>query len=52
MESLARKFDQPVDSPEHRALAEDGWLGGESVTVRYWLGRLLNRNFSANRTTL
>jgi hypothetical protein len=44
MESLARAFDQPLDSPEHRELAENGWIGGENVTVRYWLGRLLRRN--------
>jgi hypothetical protein len=44
MESLARAFDQPIDSPEHRELAEYGWIGGEFVTVRYWLGRLLERN--------
>jgi hypothetical protein len=44
MESLARAFDQPLDSPEHRDLAENGWIGGGSVTIRYWLGRLLHRN--------
>jgi hypothetical protein len=45
MDSLAQAFDQPFDSPEHRALAEEGWLGGAAVTVRYRLGRLLQRNF-------
>ncbi len=44
MESLARAFDMPIDSPEHRDLAENGWVGGDFVTVRYWLGRFLNRN--------
>ncbi len=45
MESLARQFDQPVDSDAHRDLAENGWIGGDFVTVRYWLGRLLHHNF-------
>ena len=49
MESLARKFDQPLDSPENRDLAENGWIGGDHVTVRYWLGRLLNRNLFRER---
>jgi hypothetical protein len=44
MESLARKFDQPLDSAEHRELMEHGWVGGDFITVRYWLGRLLRRN--------
>jgi uncharacterized protein (TIGR02246 family) len=42
--TLARAFDMPVDSPEHRELAENGWVGGDFISVRYWLGRLLNRN--------
>jgi hypothetical protein len=45
MESLARAFDQPLDTPEHRELMEHGWVGGDFITVRYWLGRLLRRNF-------
>jgi hypothetical protein len=44
MESLARVFDKSIDSPEHRELAENGWMGGEFVTVRYWPERLVNRN--------
>lgn len=44
MESLARAFDEPIDSIEHQNLAENVWVGGGSVTVRYWLGRLLNCN--------
>jgi len=44
MENLARAFGLPVDSPEHRDLAENGWIGGSGVTVRYWLGRVLRRN--------
>jgi hypothetical protein len=44
MESLARAFDQPLDSEEHRDLAENGWIGGADVIVRYWLGRHLSRN--------
>lgn len=44
MENLARAFDQPIDSQEHHDLATTAWLGGDLVTVRYWLGRLLRRN--------
>jgi len=44
MDALASAFDQPVDSPEHRMLAETASMGGNLVTVRYWLGRLINRN--------
>jgi hypothetical protein len=44
MESLACAFDQPLDSDAHRDLAENGWIGGDSITVRYWLGRLLHRS--------
>jgi hypothetical protein len=45
MESLALQFDQPVGSDAHRDLMENGWISGDSITVRYWLGRLLHRNF-------
>ena len=44
MESLARSFDCPVDSREYTDLAESIWLGGSSLTVRFYLGRLLGRN--------
>ncbi len=44
MESLARAFDQPIDSPEHQALATSVWLASDLVTVRYWLGRLIECN--------
>ena len=45
MENLAKIFDQPVDSAAHREFAADCWLGGDMVSMRYWLGRLLHRNF-------
>jgi hypothetical protein len=44
METLAQHFDLPETSPEHRLLAETAWMGGELVSVRYYLGRLLKRN--------
>jgi len=44
MDNLANAFDLPVDSDEHRLLAETAWMGGNWVTVRYWLGRLSCRN--------
>lgn len=45
MEDLAWAFDQPVQSKEHQDLANTAWIGGDLVTVRYWLGRLVQRNF-------
>jgi hypothetical protein len=45
MEIHAREFDEPVNSEAHCCLAEYGWIGGNFVTVRYWLGRLLDHNF-------
>jgi hypothetical protein len=45
MENLAYAFDQPIESREHQDLATTAWMGGEDVSVRYWLGRLLRRNF-------
>jgi hypothetical protein len=45
MEILAHAFDQPIDSPEHQDLAATAWMGGEGISVRYWLGRLLRHNF-------
>lgn len=45
METLANAFDQPLDSHEHQQLRQTVWLGGDHVTVRYWLGRLLDANF-------
>src|SRR5262245_41322117 len=44
MKSLARDFDLPIDSLEHSALAESAWMGGSLVSVRFYLGRLLNQN--------
>jgi hypothetical protein len=44
MESCAHAFDQPIDSKEHQSLATTAWMGGPLVEMRYWLGRLLNRN--------
>lgn len=45
MRHLAHAFDQPIESQEHRTLAATAWMGGELVAMRYWLGRLLRRNF-------
>ncbi len=45
MENLAHAFDKPIGSREHQDLAGTAWMGGEAVSVRYWLGRLLCRNF-------
>lgn len=45
METLAHAFDQPIESQEHQHLAATAWMGGDLVAVRYWLGRLLRRNF-------
>lgn len=44
MESLAIAFDMPVGSVAHDQLASTVWMGGDLVTVRYWLGRLIGRN--------
>src|SRR5262245_60534799 len=44
MERLAKIFDMPATSVEHRALAEDCWMGGKGVSVRYHLGRILGVN--------
>lgn len=45
MEYFAHVFDQPIESQEHQSLAADAWLGGAPISLRYWLGRLLRRNF-------
>jgi hypothetical protein len=44
MDDFARAFDAPPTSRDHRNLADSAWLGGFLVSVRYYLGRLLNRN--------
>ena len=44
MDILAERFDLPESSPEHRDLAESCWMGGELVSLRYYLGRVLRRN--------
>jgi hypothetical protein len=44
MDALARAFDAPLASRDHRVLAESAWMGGYLVSVRYYLGRLLNKN--------
>lgn len=44
LDELARRFDLPIDSPEHIDFAETAWMGGEWVAVRFYLGRLLGRN--------
>ncbi|HEX4146643.1 MAG TPA: hypothetical protein VHY91_24285 [Pirellulales bacterium] len=44
LDELARRFDLPIDSPEHIDLVETAWFGGELVSVRAYLGRLLERN--------
>jgi hypothetical protein len=44
MDNLAEAFDRPVDSPEHRILQDEVWLGGLYVECRYYLGMLTGRN--------
>ncbi|MEN6451795.1 MAG: hypothetical protein ABFC96_14995 [Thermoguttaceae bacterium] len=44
IDSLAKSFDLPMDSPEHRALRENAWLGGDYVECRYYLGALIGKN--------
>jgi len=44
MENCAQAFDQPLDSPKHQDLRTTAWMGGELVSVRYWLGRLVRHN--------
>ena len=44
MENCANAFDQPIESREHQDLRTTAWMGGELVSVRYWLGCLLRRN--------
>jgi hypothetical protein len=44
LDSLALAFDTPFDSPEHRDLEQNGWIGGTAVTVRFYLGRLIRQN--------
>ena len=41
---LEELFDEPVDSPSHTFLREEGWLGGDLVVGRYVLGMLLGEN--------
>lgn len=40
----AINFDKPIDSAEHQMLLKDLWLVGGLHNVRYWLGRLCDRN--------
>jgi hypothetical protein len=44
MEALARAFDAPFDSAEHKDLEENGWIAGNTVTLRFYLGRLIRKN--------
>ena len=44
MNRLAEIFDLPESSREHAELAESCSLGGELVSLRYYLGRVLGRN--------
>lgn len=44
MENCAQAFDQPLDSADHQTLRTTAWMGGELISVRYWLGRLLQKN--------
>jgi len=45
MISLAEAFDSPLNSDRHRALADDGWMGGPGISGRYFLGMLVRHNF-------
>ncbi len=44
LEGLAQAFDEAPESDRHRLLQETAWMGGEVVSVRYYLGRLIERN--------
>ncbi len=44
VDKLAQLFDMPLGSPEHRDLESTAFMGGPLISVRYWLGRLLNCN--------
>jgi hypothetical protein len=44
MEDIARAFDCPPDSPEYEMLADTAWMGGPLIGVRFYLGRLIDRN--------
>jgi hypothetical protein len=37
MEYCAEAFDQPIESRDHQDLRTTAWMGGELVSVRYWL---------------
>lgn len=42
---LAEQFDEPYDSPLHSDMAQNAWIGGDFVTVPYFLGRLQEINY-------
>lgn len=44
MKKQVDPFDQPVSSNEYQRLAATIWMGGDLLTVRYWLGRILRHN--------
>ncbi len=44
MEWLAKIFDTPAASVEHRMLVDELWIAGDTVSVRYYLGRILGLN--------
>jgi hypothetical protein len=44
LEALAESFDEAPESARHRMLQETAWMGGQVVTVRYYLGRLIEQN--------
>lgn len=44
LEALAQSFDEAPESERHRLLQQTAWMGGQVVSLRYYLGRLINRN--------
>jgi hypothetical protein len=44
LEALAQSFDEAPESERHRLLQQTAWMGGQVVSVRYYLGRLIHRN--------
>jgi hypothetical protein len=44
MESVARDFDLPTDSPQHEMLADTAWMGGPLIGLRFYLGRFIGKN--------
>ena len=49
--NCAEAFDAPVDSEKHQMLRDTAWMGGQLISVRYYLGRLIDRNLFRSSDT-